>query len=240
MSVLAARRGVQDLLQAFVDHVAVALEREHERVGKHALHAGRDRRRPAVQRLHEVDVHRARERRVATDARDRDRVLDLRRVSSIVSRNCRTASGSPQPGHMWCSSVSSRSGLFASMRRAIERRRGRVEHRPVRRSRSASLLLVRLQRVACTLVAGDRRHRLVSVQARGCVREMASTSSSRPTPKPEWSVDTPPMNVTGACPADADAHVVDHLARATARTSRRGGADAVASRHGVVGERPQA
>ena len=67
---LAARRGVQHLLQALVHHVAVALQREHERVGQHALHAGRDRRRAAVQRLHEVDVHRARERRVAADAGD--------------------------------------------------------------------------------------------------------------------------------------------------------------------------
>ena len=64
------------LLQAFVHHVAVALQREHERVGEHALHAGRDRRRAPVQRLHEIDVHRARERRVAADAGDADRVLD--------------------------------------------------------------------------------------------------------------------------------------------------------------------
>ena len=77
MTLLAARRGVHDLLQSFVHHVAVALQREHQRVGPHALHAGRDRRRAAVQRLHEVDVHGARERRVAADARDADRVLHL-------------------------------------------------------------------------------------------------------------------------------------------------------------------
>ena len=65
---LAARRGVQHLLQALVHHVAVALEREHDRVREHALHAGRDRRRAAVQRLHEVDVDRHREARVAADA----------------------------------------------------------------------------------------------------------------------------------------------------------------------------
>ena len=67
------RRGVQHLLEALVHHVAVALQREDDRVGKHALHAGGDRRCATVQRLHEVDVHRAAEARVATDAGYPDR-----------------------------------------------------------------------------------------------------------------------------------------------------------------------
>ena len=121
--VLAARRGVEHLLQAFVHHVAVALQREHERVGEHALHAGRDRRRAAVQRLHEVDVHRARERRVAADAGDRDRARRRRRARRSPRGTARTASGSPQPGHMWCSWVSSRSGFSASTMRAPTRAR---------------------------------------------------------------------------------------------------------------------
>jgi hypothetical protein len=69
---LAASRGVEHLLQPFVHHVAVALQREDERVGEHALDSGRDRRRAPVQRLHEVEVHRPRERGVAPDADDRD------------------------------------------------------------------------------------------------------------------------------------------------------------------------
>src|SRR5882757_1868478 len=36
----------------------------------------------------------------------------------IVSRNWRTAIGSPHPGHMWCSCVSKRSGSCASTWRA--------------------------------------------------------------------------------------------------------------------------
>ncbi len=95
--VLTASRGVHDLLQAFVHHVAVALEREHERVGLHALHAGGDRRRPAVQRLHEVDVHGPRERRVAADACDADRVLHLvevgDRLEELPHRERLTAPG---------------------------------------------------------------------------------------------------------------------------------------------------
>ena len=101
---LAARRGVQHLLQALVHHVAVALEREHERVGQHALHAGRDRRRAAVQRLDEVDVDRAREGRVAADARDRDRVLRPRRApgsprgtaAARAARRTRGTCGAPR------------------------------------------------------------------------------------------------------------------------------------------------
>jgi len=41
----------EDLLQPFGDHVAVALQREDEAVGKDALGAGRDRRRAAVEGL---------------------------------------------------------------------------------------------------------------------------------------------------------------------------------------------
>ena len=80
---LAAGRGVEYLLQAFVDHVAVALQREDERVGQHALHAGRDRGRASVQRLHEIDVHRPGERCVATDAGDRD---GARRHAELLDR----------------------------------------------------------------------------------------------------------------------------------------------------------
>src|SRR5262245_6379675 len=72
---LAPRRAVNDFLQAFRHHVAVALHREHEGVGPHALGAGGDRGGAPVQRLHDVDVHDHREGRVAADARDTDRAV---------------------------------------------------------------------------------------------------------------------------------------------------------------------
>ena len=75
MKLLAARGAVDDLLQPLRHHVAVALHGEDERVGPHALDAGRHRRRAPVQRLQHVDVHDHRERRVAADAGDADRAL---------------------------------------------------------------------------------------------------------------------------------------------------------------------
>jgi hypothetical protein len=72
---LAPCRRVEYLLETLVHHVAVALEREHHRIGPHALHARRHRRCPPVQGLDEIDVDRARERRVTADARDHDRTL---------------------------------------------------------------------------------------------------------------------------------------------------------------------
>ena len=69
------RGGVQHLLQALVHHVAVALQREHDRAGLDPLHPGGDRRRAAVECLYEVDVDRCPERRVAPDAEYRDRTL---------------------------------------------------------------------------------------------------------------------------------------------------------------------
>ena len=220
MTVLAARRGVEHLLQALVHHVAVALEREHERV--RAACASRRSRPTARGRAAPARGRRRSCPRTTCSSRCPRRAIACSTWSrsSIVSRNCRTASGSPQPGHMWCSSVSSRSGFFGSMRPRVERRGRRVEHRPVASSRL--LLLVRLQRVGVLLVAGDRRHRLVAVQARGCVRGSLRRRAAGPTPKPEWSVETPPMNATGHLPGHADAHVVDHLARAQLERRRRG------------------
>ena len=72
---LAPRRGVEHFLQAFVDHVAVALQREHGLVGLHALHPRRHRGGATVERLHHVDVEGAGERRVAADTDDADRGL---------------------------------------------------------------------------------------------------------------------------------------------------------------------
>ena len=177
---LAARRGVEHLLQALVHHVAVALQREHERVGQHALHAGRDRRRAPVQRLHEVDVHRARERRVAADAGDADRARRPTPSSSIVSRNCRTASGSPQPGHMWCSCVSSRSGFCGSTMRARARRGRRVEHG----SDGCRCVIVASAGGAAARSVNSRSRGSAGARglraARGCARAITSTSSMRP------------------------------------------------------------
>ena len=65
---LTAGRGVDDLLQPFVDHVPVALNGEDEGVGLGPLHAGGERRRPAVQRLQHLDVEVVGERGVAADA----------------------------------------------------------------------------------------------------------------------------------------------------------------------------
>src|SRR5438270_8682482 len=73
--VLASRRRVKHLLEALVHHVAVPLEREHGRGRPHALDAGGDRRGPAVQGLHYVDVKGAGERRIAPDADHADRGL---------------------------------------------------------------------------------------------------------------------------------------------------------------------
>ena len=73
--VLTPCRGVQHLLQALVHHVAVALDGDDERVGLGPLHAGGERRRPAVQRLEHLDVEVVGERRVAPDAEDGDGAL---------------------------------------------------------------------------------------------------------------------------------------------------------------------
>ena len=73
--VLAAGCGVDHFLQAFVDHVAVALEREEQLVGAHALGARREGGGTAVECLDQVDVHQAGERRVAADADHTDRLL---------------------------------------------------------------------------------------------------------------------------------------------------------------------
>ena len=73
---LAAGRGVDDLLQALVHHVAVALDGEDERVRPGPLDPGGQRRRPAVQRLQHLAVEVVGERGVAADAEDGDGSLD--------------------------------------------------------------------------------------------------------------------------------------------------------------------
>ena len=69
------RGGVDHLLQTFVDHVAVALHREHDGVGLGPLHAGGQRRRAPVQGLEHLDVEVVGERGVAPDAEHRDGAL---------------------------------------------------------------------------------------------------------------------------------------------------------------------
>src|SRR5438270_212174 len=70
--VLASGRGVEHLLEALVDHVAVALHGEHGAVGSHALDPGGDRRGPAVEGLDDVHIESLGEGRVAADAHDGD------------------------------------------------------------------------------------------------------------------------------------------------------------------------
>ncbi len=56
-----------------LDHVAVALDGDHDGVGPGPLHPGGHRRRPAVQRLEHLDVEVVGEGGVAADAEDGDR-----------------------------------------------------------------------------------------------------------------------------------------------------------------------
>ena len=111
VKLLAARGAVDDLLQALGHHVAVALQGEDEAVGQHALHAGRHRRRAAVQRLQDVDVHDRRETRCSSRCRRRRSCGRARRAPSISSRIMRSASGSPQPGQSECSRGEQQVGL---------------------------------------------------------------------------------------------------------------------------------
>ena len=199
---LAARRGVQHLLESFVHHVAVALQREHDRVGKHALHAGRDRRRAAVQRLHEVDVHRAAEARVAADAGDADRAL----------RDAELDEGLEEPAHRDRLAAAGTHVVLLGEQEVGEQRLD--DARAVGRGRRVEDRAERV-RVVVTVSAppGAVRARSGTRRCRGSRRaacpvcsarmrsSITSTSSRRPTPKPEPSVETPPMNSTGAWPA---------------------------------------
>ena len=74
--VLAPGGGVDDLLQALVDHVAIALDGEHDGVGLGPLDTGGQRRGPAVQGLEHLDVEVVGEGGVAADAEDPDGPLD--------------------------------------------------------------------------------------------------------------------------------------------------------------------
>ena len=66
---------VHDLLEPLGHHVAVALEREDEAVGQHALGPRGDRRRAPVEGLQHVHVDDAGEGRVAADPADTDRPI---------------------------------------------------------------------------------------------------------------------------------------------------------------------
>ena len=67
---------VQHLGEPLRHHVAVALERVDGAVGQHALHAGGDRRRAAVQALQELDVGDGDDLRVAAVTHHADRTVD--------------------------------------------------------------------------------------------------------------------------------------------------------------------
>src|SRR5205807_2376582 len=163
---------VQDLLQALVDHVTVALKGEHGLVGLHALDAGRDRGSPAVQGLHEVDVERARERRIAPDADDADR-----------------RGGEPQVGE----------GLEEDPQ---------GDRLPAARAQVVLTGLQQRRRLVAHLVEDGLvdGHASTPSSASAASMRPAMTSTSRrgPTPKPEWSVEMPPIDRTGARPSTAN------------------------------------
>ena len=98
----------------------------------HALHAGGDRRRASVQRL-----HRGRRRSSARSScssrcpATRDRSLARPRAPASASRYTRTASGSPQPGQMW-SLREQQVGLEVGELPGVRGRCARVEHGPDR------------------------------------------------------------------------------------------------------------
>src|SRR5205807_7967426 len=63
-------------LKSLVHHVAVALNREHERPGLRAFDAGRERRRAPMECLQNFHIEVIRERRVAADPEHADRALN--------------------------------------------------------------------------------------------------------------------------------------------------------------------
>src|SRR5438874_1850977 len=174
---LAARRGVDDLLQTLVDHVAVALEGEDAAVGKHAFHARRHRWSATVQGLHEVDVDRAREARVAADPGHRDRAVGDAQLLDRLQQDPQRE-GVTGPGGQVVVLSEQQVGLEVT---DLARRRGRCR------------------------IGGDERHARApsgNDDSAASIRpRMTSTSSRSPTPKPEPSVEIPPMNCTGARPS---------------------------------------
>ena len=176
--VLAAGRRVQHLLETLVDHVAVALDREHEGIGPHAFHAGRQRRGPTVQRLQHLDVEIVGERGVAADAEDRDRPFDRAELGDALHGRADgdrfAASGAqvmrPDVDQIGREVVDQRRVVgppIGAEHHALTNRFG-VHYRPPIRSSSARI-----------------RARILGA------------SISGPTPNPDESIDSPPMNSTG-------------------------------------------
>ena len=199
VTVLAPGRGVEDLLQTLVDHVAVALDGEDDRVGPGPLDPGGQRRGPAVQRLEHLDVEVVREGRVAPDAEHGDRPAGQARARSIASTTARMAIGSPQPGHRWWAPTSISAGVKSST------------------SRAGASVARRWARLGSGLLA--HRGPLHHVEDRGGAGR--STSRSGAMPNPELVEAEPTDELDGARPEHGQAHVVDHLALCCSRRRRR-------------------
>ena len=180
--------------------------------GRIRFDAGGHRRRAPVQRLHEVDVDRAAEPRVAADPERPDRALRdpelLDRLEQDPHRQRLAAAGAEVvlPGEQ---QVGLEVGDLLGARRAARSCRARVRRDPACRRAHEASSATSLHPRSFTGRGGKLGAGTAPVQREDAVAHV-STSSRRPTPKPEPSVEMPPMRTTGARRA-RQAHVVDHL-----------------------------
>src|SRR4051794_25851916 len=112
--------------------------------------------------------------------------------SVIASRYPLSASGSPHPGHMWCSWVRRSSGSFLPTWRILT-------------------LVISLPRSSeLPLVVGERRHRLVAVQRKDPLTDELDVEQ-RADPEAGAVCRDSADEADGGTPQHAEPDVVDHL-----------------------------